>query len=54
MINILISQCYYLKKCKKSDAGAMKCKSLEKVSDSVWVSFESCDYREHIKRGMNE
>ena len=24
------------------------------VSDSVWVSFECCDYREDIKRGMNK
>ena len=28
--------------------------SLEKVSGTVWVSFESCDYREDIKRGLNE
>ena len=38
---------------KKSDAGANVVEKYRKVSDSVWVSFESCGYREHIKRGMN-
>ena len=28
--------------------------NFREVSDNVWVSFEGCDYREDIKRGMNE
>ena len=39
----------------KSDA-LSKCRLVKfrEVSDSVWVSFESCDYREDIKRGLDE
>ena len=39
---------------EKSDAGANVVVKFIKVSGTVWVSFESYDYREDIKRGMNE
>ena len=40
-------------KCnQKSDAVVVE--KFRKVSGTVWVRFESCDYREDNKRGMNE
>ena len=39
---------------KKSDAGANVVEKYRKVSDSVWVSFESCGYRKDNKSGINK
>ena len=41
---------------QKDERISTKCslKSLREVSDSIWISFECCDYREDIKRGLNE